>query len=172
MGGLMGKKVGKNLLKGTMGMFENILTAEKSDVGVATEEDIERRKQDEERVKSSMNLQSMNLQALGQVTVNPFRKGEAVKTKVVKRYLPKDIKGVPVMVPELGFNDDGTKSYMVDCAGLEAAGIRCGDRLAYRISKDMADKDEGRGAWWGEPVVGIDEEDGWIQVEVEIEDKT
>merc|ERR1712176_1625397 len=158
-------------------MFKNFLTAEKSEMGEAQEDDIER------RASSDAAADAFKMPSFSRSKLAKFaKKGGAQlakaieevsqgseKTVIVKRYLPKDINGVPVLIPELGTNSDGGKTYMVDSTGLEAAGIHFGERLAYRMSKDNSDKDRGIGAYWGETISGIDEEDGWVQVEVEID---
>lgn len=84
-------------------------------------------------------------------------------TITVSRYLPMIVKDCPVLILQQG------SEYKVENAHLDMQGVRYGDRLAYRLSKDMADKDEGRGAWWGESVLGIEEGDGWLKVDIQIE---
>merc|ERR1712183_865974 len=97
-------------------MLKGLLAAERSEVGDPQEEDLERRAQED----VSLKLPSISLSKVAKIAKKGGEKiaqlkaqGSQPNTITVQRYLPKDIKGVPVLIPELG-SDDAGMSYLVD----------------------------------------------------------
>jgi hypothetical protein len=78
------------------------------------------------------------------------------------RYLPTHLDGVRVLV------DEGENQFRADNSILHATTKGVG----YRKSKDLHNKDAGRALPWGEMIVGIDEEDGWVRCELLLQDQS
>lgn len=81
------------------------------------------------------------------------REPQGVSEEII-RYLPKNLNGKPVLIHE------GGTSYRADNAQLQATT----PGLAFRFSKDLAEKDRAHTARWESSVEGTDEGDGWVKV--------
>lgn len=87
------------------------------------------------------------------------RSVSSTSSEQLARFLPKSLKGVPILIHEGGL------VYRVENRWLKSKKVG----LAYRLSRHMEDRDlnrKGDGPRWGARVLGLNECNGWVAVEI------